>query len=245
MTERNYERLREIDRELGDWKHTVSYGLEYQTARGQAGAAEDDTGVAYSVFTYDGRFGVAPTKWITKSWTRKRPAARGSAKKKSGGLLSRLFRISNPACGGTKPVELITDRAKRYRANHPDCKPQGAKVCSFCGSTRNVEVHHLDGNEDNSAPRNLAWACRACNTKIGVAHKKAGKGKRTRQFNPSGPIPTYGQYLRAVSLYVRGAHDEGGAIIHATPPAKRSEYARMIAAEKRKRGTHRRSEIPF
>ncbi len=245
LTERNYERLREIESEEGGWKHAVTFGLDYPTARGQAGAAEDDTGVPYSVFTHARRYGVAPTKWITRSWLRKSSTVKRRAKAKRGGFISRLFRISNPACGGTKPVALITDRAKRYRANHPDCKPQGPKICLFCGSKKNVEVHHLDGNEDNGAPGNLAWACRSCNTKIGVAHKKAGKGKRTRQFNPPGRVPTYEQYARAVSLHVRGAHDEGGAIIHATPPAKRSEYARRIAAEKRKRGTHRRSEVPF
>lgn len=186
LTERNYERLRDIDRQHGDWNHTVTYGLDYATARGQAGSAEDSTGVPYSVFTYARQYGVSPTKWLTQSWFRKAGGAKRTAPKKRGGFLSRLFRVSNPACGGTRPVALITDRAKRYRANHPDCAPKGPKVCSFCGSRRNVEVHHIDGTEDNGRPSNLAWACCSCNTKIGVAHKKAGKGKRTKQFNPAG-----------------------------------------------------------
>lgn len=243
LTERNYERLREIESEHGDWKHAVTFGLDYPTARGQAGASEDGTGVPYSVFTHARKYGVAPTKWLTQSWFRK--AAKSAKAKPRGGFLSRLFRISNPACGGTKPVSLVTDRAKRYRANHPDCKPKGAKVCAFCGSKRNIGVHHLDGNEDNGAPRNLAYACKSCNGKIAAAHKRSGKGKRTRQFNPPAKVPTYQQYLRAVSIHQRGSHDEGGAIIHATPPELRAEYARRIAAEKRKRGTHRRSEVPF
>lgn len=160
---------------------------------------------------------------------------------------SNPLRIPNPACGGTMPVKLITDRAKRYRANHPDCRPGGPKLCAFCGSKRNVEVHHLDGNEDNGSPANLAWACRSCNTRIGADHKRAGIGKRTRQFNKAltERVPSYAQYARAVSVHVKGAHDEGGAVIHATPPELRSQYARQIAAEKRKRGTHRRSEVPF
>lgn len=247
LTERNYEALREIDREQSSWKHTVNWGMDYKTARGQAGAAEDDTGEAYSVFTFKGRYGVSPTKWLTKSWLKKASAALKAEKPKRRGFLSRLFRIPNPACGGTAPVNLITDRAKRYRANHPDCRPGGPKVCAFCGSQRNVEVHHLDGNEDNGSPRNLAWACRSCNTRIGVAHKRAGIGKRTRQFNKAAGarVPSYAQYAHAVSVHVRGAHDEGGAVIHATPPELRSQYARQIAAEKRKRGTHRRSEVPF
>lgn len=247
LTEANYEALREIDKEQGSWSHTVTWGLDYKTARGQAGAAEDDTGEAYSVFTYRGRYGVSPTKWITKSWLKRASTKLKEAKPKRRGLLSRLFRISNPACGGTKPVELISDRAKRYRANHPDCRPAGLKICAFCGSKKNVEVHHIDGNEDHGATANLAWCCRSCNTAIGVAHKRAGVGQRTRQFNaaPDGRIPSYAQYARAVSIHVRGEHDEGGAVIHATPPSVRADYARRIASEKRKRGTDRRSEVPF
>lgn len=51
--------------------------------------------------------------------------------------------------------------------------------------------------------------------------------------------PTYAQYAHAVSIHDKKhhAHDEGGAIIHATPPALRSKYARQIASKKKKRGT--------
>jgi hypothetical protein len=49
---------------------------------------------------------------------------------------------------------------------------------------------------------------------------------------------TFAQYGRAVALHRRGAHDEGGAIIHATPPALRSKYAAKIARiKKQRRGT--------
>lgn len=139
----------------------------------------------------------------------------------------------------------VTDRAKRYRANQPGVKPKGPKVCAYCGARRNVEVHHKDGDEGNGHSRNLAWACRSCNTSIGVQHARAGKGKRTAQYNPK-PIPTFEQYARAVSIHRRGRKDEGGKIIHATPPAVRSEYARLIAALKRERGTSGgRNDVPF
>lgn len=55
------------------------------------------------------------------------------------------------------------------------------------------------------------------------------------------PEPDFKQYARAVSIHQRGAHDEGGKIIHATPPALRSSYARQIAEIKRER----RGEVPF
>jgi hypothetical protein len=66
---------------------------------------------------------------------------------------------------------------------------------------------------------------------------------RMMRANPS--VPTFAQYAFAVSTHTRGAHDEGGAIIHATPPKLRSEYAERIADVKRDRGTDRRGEVPF
>ena len=63
-------------------------------------------------------------------------------------------------------------------------------------------------------------------------------------------VPTFAQYAYAVSThqgrkYIKGhgwapgAHDEGGAIIHATPKSKRREYADRIADMKRGR------KVPF
>jgi hypothetical protein len=141
----------------------------------------------------------------------------------------------------------VTDRALRYRANANP--PPGPRVCNFCGSRRNVEIGHLDGFEEHNNPENLVWTCRRCNTRMGIEYARRGKGRRTRQYNAG--VPTYGQYVFGVAQHVRGAHDEGGKIIHATPPAVRREYARRIWAERRSRGTtstRRRGyedEVPF
>ena len=67
--------------------------------------------------------------------------------------------VPNPATGGRKPVELITDRAKRYRANSPDNRPAGPRRCVICGSRKHVGVMHLDGDESHGERRNLAWGC--------------------------------------------------------------------------------------
>jgi hypothetical protein len=123
----------------------------------------------------------------------------------------------------------VTDRAKRYRAQK---NVTGPRKCCMCGSLENLGVMHLDGNEDHGEPKNLAWGCKSCNGILAAAFKKAGIGKPTNQYNPaSGTVPTYQQYAWAVSNHSRGAHDEGGAIIHATPKKKRIEYARQIAAK--------------
>lgn len=63
--------------------------------------------------------------------------------------------------------------------------------------------------------------------------------KKFMAGNPA--APTYAQYGFAVASHQRGAHDEGGAIIHATPPALRRKYAGQIAATKRAR----RGSVPF
>ena len=95
-------------------------------------------------------------------------------------ILRRTRVILNPH---RKPVGAITDRAKRYRANQDDVRPGPPKQCGFCGKGPTSEVHHVDGNEDNSEPENLMWACRSCNTRVAFMMAAEGLGKRTRQYN--------------------------------------------------------------
>jgi hypothetical protein len=151
--------------------------------------------------------------------------------------------IYNPATRALRPVELITDRAKRYRAQK---NVTGPRRCVICNGTRNLDVMHLDGNESHGEPENLAHGCRSCNTKLAHAFKRIGAGVPTRQYNPErGGVPTFEQYVYAVTYHAKGAHDGDGAIIHATPRHKRIEYARRIADLKAERGTGRKSEVPF
>jgi hypothetical protein len=215
-------------------------------------------------------------------------------------------------CGARnrKLVSEITDRAKRYRAHTPECRPDGPKRCFKCGSRRFVVPDHIDGDESNGRKSNLRWACKSHNTILGKRMAKAGKGKRTRQFNPSESIATIqhridtlvkhidmeryleaqartrvaeyaqgdfrgasrgrrsaesqvkkhakllklyegeleqlrakyakgavsknpgakslGEYVSAAVSHTRGAHDEGGKVIHETPKSKRREFAREI-----------------
>ena len=155
-----------------------------------------------------------------------------------------LFMSANPLrrCGQTwrKAASEITDRAARYRANTPECLPTGRRICAFCGSTRNVEPHHADGNEKNNDPANLVWACRSCNTAIGVVMKRHGLGIRTRQFNPSPQgAQTLAQWVTAVlSMKGEGPMEPEAAVevIHATPSDMRSRFAQQIWQRRRARG---------
>lgn len=46
--------------------------------------------------------------------------------------------------------------------------PNGS--CEICGSSKNVDVHHKDGNYLNNSPENLRRLCRSCHNRI---HKPA------------------------------------------------------------------------
>ena len=110
---------------------------------------------------------------------------------------------------------------------------------------------HLDGFEENTAPDNLIWNCRACNTRLGVVFKRQGLGRRTRQYNPaqSQGATSLGQWLTAV-MAMKGQSREmtvpaAVEMIRATPPARRSEFASEIWAKRRERGTDKLETVPF
>jgi hypothetical protein len=210
--------------------------------------------------------------------------------------MSRAAIVPNPARLNMRPVELITDRAKRYRANANP--PPGPRRCNFCTSRKNVDIDHVTGDEAQGSPRDLIYLCRRCNASKAHVQARANIGKRTAQYNPS-PAPSFQQFLNA-ALILRGdqpgdahkatgiiwrtspaqrvryaerieqarrnpetptfqqyafavsqqqhsgAHGEAGAIIHATPPELRSEYARKIAAGKRtRRHSEQMDAVPF
>src|SRR6185312_8892488 len=99
----------------------------------------------------------------------------------------------------------MTDRALRYRAVRN--APKGARRCGFCGTKRNPEVGHVDGHEENTEPENLIWTCRSCNVKCGLTLKRAGLGRLTNQYNPSGKgATTLGEWMTAV-MSMRGESD--------------------------------------
>jgi hypothetical protein len=147
-----------------------------------------------------------------------------------------------PLCGERwrKPAEKISDRAARYRSNSPECRPAGPKICSFCGNKKNVEPHHLDGEEKNNKPENLTWACRGCNVTVGNTMRKAGLGRLTHQFNPSTGAKSLGQWVTAVMSLKRESDAmsvrDAVQLVRATPAADRSKFARQIWQRRRRSG---------
>ena len=170
------------------------------------------------------------------------------------------YRIPTIA-NGAQPVELITDRAKRYRAN-ADGWPLPPKRCAYCGHGKNVGVHHVNHNEADNRKVNRVWACRSCNQILANSAIRRGEGVRTRQFNPKSRTEgakTFGQWAAAVAAVdadMRGqgsfsfmSPDDARAIIHATPADRRQEFQREVWRIRRERygpsGRRDGGAVPF
>lgn len=132
---------------------------------------------------------------------------------------------------GRKPVEDITDRAKRYRSHAPENKPLGRKQCGFCGRRRNIDAHHITGDESDGGREGLMWACRSCNTAIAILMKGAGLGKPTNQYNAarSGKsrrdmMRDYGNAIKVMRGDFEGDVGAAVATIRSTPAAMRAAY---------------------
>lgn len=157
----------------------------------------------------------------------------------------RVVRLNSPEpCGGRKPASEVTDRALRYRANSEECRPEGPKQCMWCGASltnaarfdgryQTIEVGHIDGDETNTTKENLAWTCRPCNQRVAAAMKKAGTGRRTKQFNPGKrkPISDWREFAQALAITkgeAIGDIDRAVDSLKATGPRRRSEFQKDI-----------------
>lgn len=175
-------------------------------------------------------------------------------------------KVYNPATRALRPVETITDRAKRYRAQKANA--QTDRRCIYCGApeqtlTEALHTEHINGREADAEPANLAYACRSCNTAKGAHFARIGFGTKTRQYNPTkaGGAANLAEWMEAVgairphkgSRYAGSNYGAGGnmktaaavALIRATPPAKRSEFASMIWGKRSRRARAEADEVPF
>lgn len=169
-------------------------------------------------------------------------------------MRKRITKILMNGGGLRKPVEQITDRAKRYRANRPGVRPNLPKKCAVCGSGKNVGVDHKDGDESNGRRSNLGWLCKRCNARKAVLQKAAGVGVRTRQFNPSRSrgaqsrkLGHYDALIKIMRGEIEGGSEKAHEDILATDPALRSQYTSNSWAIRRQRygPSGRREKLPF
>lgn len=165
----------------------------------------------------------------------------------------------NPAgepCGGRKPAAAVTDRALRYRANSDDCRPAPPERCWWCGDSR-VEVAHIDGDESNTTPENLAWTCRSCNQRVAAVLRAAGIGRTTNQYNAAGRRRRKGatdwrEFAQALGILdgsAIGDKDQAIALLKETPMSRRSEFQRDIWQVRKERygpsGRKDGGSVPF
>lgn len=126
----------------------------------------------------------------------------------------------------------VTDRAKRYRANHPAVRPS-LEHCAYCGAGARNEVEHIDGDEANASPYNLVGSCRRCNVIKGITLKAWGLGRRTKQYNPAGrPLRTMAEYRRNVAVLVGQQWGDVAAAVRRlqdTAPADRERFSAQLA----------------
>lgn len=60
---------------------------------------------------------------------------------------------------------------KDYRTHYPDRVNEFLKIlrekpCDLCGSTKNIHIHHKDGNREHNGVDNLMILCNSCHGKI-------------------------------------------------------------------------------
>lgn len=86
----------------------------------------------------------------------------------------------NPSWKPENRAKISTNHADVSGKNNPAYKDgiglyrklmlaKGKPKCLYCGSTENIDVHHIDGNRRNNDIGNLVFLCKKCH--IGKAHK--------------------------------------------------------------------------
>ena len=64
---------------------------------------------------------------------------------------------------------------KSWYASHKEARDiAGTGPCEICGSEKNVDVHHKNGDFNDNSKENLMLVCRSCHMKI---HRKKGRCK--------------------------------------------------------------------
>lgn len=85
--------------------------------------------------------------------------------------------------------------------------------CELCGATKNIGIHHLDGNKKNNELSNLISVCQSCH--ISKYHNDGGCNRKmplnddaVRMYNAGLTIECIAQYYTvspsAVSLHLKG-----------------------------------------
>lgn len=91
-------------------------------------------------------------------------------KRRKGGKIEALFHFTRRKyCDRGCMAEAFDQRHKPdpgwVTAHYHARRAKGPGPCEECGSKRNVDVHHIDGNWRNNALENLQRLCRRCHNR--------------------------------------------------------------------------------
>jgi len=96
------------------------------------------------------------------------------------------------------------------------------KICELCGSTKNVDVHHRDGNYKNNSSENLILVCRSCHMKLHrrIPHKCKVDGCDRNATDLGFCNLHYIRYKKYGDPLMYFHHKVGGSVHNNTPSRK-------------------------
>lgn len=78
------------------------------------------------------------------------------------------------------------------KASHYHARKQRAECCEACGTTKRLQVHHIDENWTNNDPANLQTLCVFCHAFWHAMHRRLGMTPTQRMpklASPSAMVP--------------------------------------------------------
>lgn len=103
-----------------------------------------------------------------------------------------------------------------YRSKCIDAK---GNECHLCGAVENIDVHHIDGDQDNDHMSNLIPVCRTCHREIHAGttdemyyHRRLQES--SRRYDRVGDHPEEEYYCDICDAYVQGDATVHDAVFH-------------------------------
>ena len=119
-------------------------------------------------------------EWYYKDIDHAREVKRRYAQSEKGKLKQKEYRLKNRDYLlkiADKYQRTYKTNAIRMQAKRLMTRDGRERVCVDCGSTKDINIHHVDGIKENNVIENLVYVCRKCH---GNRHILLNKGKSLR-----------------------------------------------------------------
>lgn len=84
--------------------------------------------------------------------------------------------------GKSGPLEEDLNRART--SFHRGARKHLKEYCAICGTTQNLQVHHLDRNIKNNTEENLQTLCQSCHMKLHWQQRRLLKNAKKHHLGP-------------------------------------------------------------